>query len=72
MSTLPTYQVGLIGDIHMHWRVNSLYMDLYHTNNCCSLKDLSSVGAFTVRSMPSSTPGLGHFSTEKVSLGLSI
>lgn len=33
----PTYQVGLIGEIHMHWRINSLYMDLYYKNNCYSL-----------------------------------
>lgn len=33
----PTYQVGLIGDIHMHRRINSPYMDLYYKNNCYSL-----------------------------------
>lgn len=37
LSTAPTYQVGLIGDIHMHRRINPPYMDLYHKNNCYSL-----------------------------------
>lgn len=36
-STAPTYQVGLIGDLHMHCRINSLYMDPCYKNNCCSL-----------------------------------
>lgn len=26
VNTAPTYQVGLIGDLHMHCRINSLYM----------------------------------------------
>lgn len=26
----PTYQAGLMGDIHMHQRINSPYMDLYY------------------------------------------
>lgn len=33
----PTYQVGLIGDLHMHCRINSLYMDPCYKNNCCLL-----------------------------------
>lgn len=33
----PTYQAGLMGDIHMHQRINSPYMDLYYKNNCYSL-----------------------------------
>lgn len=37
MSLAPTCQVGLIGYMHMHWRINSLDMDLYYKNNCYSL-----------------------------------
>lgn len=61
------YQVGLIGDIHMCWRINSLDMDLSYKNNCYSLVVKISVmsGPFLMVRLMLYRSWLGHFSTKK-------
>lgn len=62
-STAPTYQAGLIGDLHRHRRINPPYMALCYKNNCCSLVvKISAVSGPKWWDECFTAPGLGQFS----------